>query len=132
MNEVTQIKHKFSILGWLGKVFQSFVWTSDWYGTNHYFKFKVGDHVRVAYRNAAGYGIDAHGMVTELCVNKKDEDRYVIEMDKYDYEGVSEEDRIDFFQWMNGVERLPKDCKRIMEREIHFKCNIELHFKRDN
>lgn len=89
----------------------------QWYDKNGIYKFPVGSRIALANRCSFGYGIRPIGVVKGYT----SEGKYIIEME-VDTDG-------DFFNWMNNRNYISRST-RVKSDEIHFKWNIEYHFKR--
>jgi hypothetical protein len=107
---------------------------ADWYKTNDYFRYEEGDTLKLRNKCSAGYGLDPIATVID-CVTEKnvfdeDENFYLLEVDRYDYDyHEKQNDVVTFYEWMRG-KRLPKGHRRVVSRERHFKWNVEYHFKK--
>jgi len=97
-----------------------------WYERNLYHKFDRGDILILKGRNLFGYGIRPVAVVEGYEIKKGALDikgRYSI-MIHGDTDG-------NFENWMKH-NIVPKDTTRTINLEIHFKWNIEYHFKKVN
>ncbi len=87
-----------------------------WYHTNGIFRFPVDTAIALRTPRSFGYGIRPVGVVTGYTK----EGKYIIQMEI--------DDNGNFFDWLNGC-YVPKG-KRKAKEEVHFKWNIEYHFKK--
>jgi hypothetical protein len=96
-----------------------------WYEKNPYHKFDEGDILTLRNRRPFGYGIRPVAVVNGYEVRENEFGK----AGKYDITMYSDETG-DFLQWMRQNE-VPQGVERtVSDHEIHFKWNIENHFKK--
>lgn len=97
----------------------------DWYKKNPHHRFQEGDILILRSRNALGYGIRPVAVVNGYEIR---EDQFG-KAGRYDIT-MYRDGGGDFFQWVRQNE-VPQGVERIIkEHEIHFKWNIENHFRK--
>lgn len=89
---------------------------SSWYQSNKVYKFSVGTKISLKNRRYVGYGVRPEGIVKGYT----EDGSYIIEMTK-DKNG-------NYFEWIKN--KILPLCERITNEEIHFKWNIEYHFRK--
>ena len=114
-----------------------FVWDRDFYAKNGHYHFKVGDVLKMKHRSSFGYGVDhrssfGYGVDPTLTVigyGKK-----TFGHDGYKIKRLSavlkeNDETFNFMTWMkNGI--VPEGTEYKTAEELHYKSNIELHFKK--
>lgn len=89
---------------------------SRWYDKNQVYRFNPDAVIALSRRNSFGYGIRPVGVVKGYTPDG----HYIVEMEK-DADG-------NFMAWAKG-EYTPSGNRTEKKREVHFKWNIEHHFK---
>ena len=90
----------------------------QWYHTNGIYKFPIGSTIALANICLFGYGVRPVGVVEGYTNDGK----YIVKME-YDVDG-------NFFDWIKGKKRYVPEGRRSSQREVHFKQNIECHFRK--
>lgn len=93
----------------------------DWYERNGVYRFKPGDEIELGSRAYFGYGIRPKGIVVGYKSGEDGSTYYVINMTSDN-----------FGDWHRFFKEgwVPSDVTRSTKIEVHFKWNIEHHFKR--